>query len=462
MDLPVSRHILVTGPQSLVPASVLSSKQTPAVYTRSKLPFVPLRNRLIFYCLAGLALAGALSLSACNRIRLEHHETVYVAARQMYLHDRVAAVSNRVGEVSNGQPLEVLEHGRRFLKVKTDKNEIGWIEEHAVIDGDLYNEFQKLSDAHKQDPVVAAAVLRDDMYLHLNPGRDTEHFLLLPGNAKVQLLLRATVPKAAPGVGPPRRRPPTTPAAAAGPQSPGKGTAAASSVQGIGTSPRQAPQAPPAAAAPKPTVTSAPLPSQPAAPPAVLEDWWLVRDANGHAGWLLANRMDVDVPDSVGQYAEGQRIVGAYVLTSISDPDAGTPDHQMPEYVMVLSPPRTGLPFDFDQVRVFTWSVKRHRYETAFRIHPVQGYLPVTISRTSERTGTVPAFSFRIAGDSDVAIDTQTGTAHPANLRTINYEMIDTVVRRIGPDVAPIPTGRKAEEKALKASKPAKSAKKKR
>jgi hypothetical protein len=385
-----------------------------------------------------------LLLCGCSRIRPEHHETVYVAARQMYLHDRVAAVSNRVGAVSNGQPLEVLEHGRRFLKVKTQKNEIGWIEDHAVIDSDLYNEFQKLADAHKQDPVVASAVLRDDMYLHLNPGRDTEHFLLLPGNAKVQLLVRATVPKTAPGAGPAHRRPPAPPA-----QSSGQGSGAAA--------PRPASQSPPAA---KATATSAPV--VPDAPPPILEDWWLVRDAEGHAGWLLGSRMDVDVPDSVAQYAEGQRIIGAYVLTKITDADAGTPDHQMPEYVMALSPPKAGLPFDFDQVRVFTWSVKRHRYETAFRIHPIQGYLPVTISRVSEKSGTVPAFSFRVSTDSDVAIDTQTGTAHPANLRTINYEMVDTVVRRIGPDLAPIPTGRKAEEKALKASKAPKSAKKKR
>ena len=367
---------------------------------------------------------------------------VYVSARQMYLHDRVAAVSNRVGEVTNGQPLEVLEHGRRFLKVKTQKNEIGWIEDHAVIDSELYNEFQKLADAHKQDPVVAGAVLRDDMYLHLSPGRDTEHFLLLPGNAKVQLLARATVPKAAPGAGPAHRPP-------AG--QPGSGSA----------QPSGAPARQPVALPPKPTATSTPVAGAPTAPPPILEDWWLARDANGHAGWLLASRMDVDVPDSVAQYAEGQRIIGAYVLTTITDSDASTPDHQMPEYVMVLSPPKNGLPFDFDQVRVFTWSVKRHRYETAFRIHPIQGYLPVTVSRVSERTGAVPAFSFRVTADSDVAIDAQTGTAHPANLRTINYEMVDTVVRRIGPDLAPIPTGRKAEERALKASEPSKSPKKK-
>ncbi len=414
------------------------------MFTRSKLSFISARHRLILSIFGGLLVSGVLLLCGCSRLRQEHHEIVYVAARQMYLHDRVAAVSNRVGAVSNGQPLEVLEHGRRFLKVKTQKNEIGWIEDHAVIDSDLYNEFQKLSDAHKQDPVVASAVLRDDMYLHLTPGRDTEHFLLLPGNAKVQLLARATVPKTAPGAGPARRRltPPPAPSS-------GQGSGAAA--------PKPVSKSP---APPKATATSAPV--APEAPPPILEDWWLVRDAEGHDGWLLGSRMDVDVPDSVAQYAEGQRIIGAYVLTKITDSEASTPDHQMPEYVMALSPPKAGLPFDFDQVRVFTWSVKRHRYETAFRIHPIQGYLPVTISRVSEKSGSVPAFSFRVSADSDVTIDTQTGTAHPANLRTINYEMVDTVVRRIGPDLAPIPTGRKAEEKALKASKGSKSAKKKR
>jgi hypothetical protein len=280
----------------------------------------------------------------------------------------------------------------------------------------------------------------------LTPGRNTEHFLLLPGNAKVQLLTRATVPKAAPGSRPVRRSPALA-SSAAGSAPKGKGT-------GSSTSP-VAPTNPP-----KTVETSMRAPGEPAPVPLKLEDWWLVRDGSGHAGWLLSSRIDVDVPDSVAQYAEGQHIVGAYVLTKITDPEADTPDHQVPEYVMVLSPPTAGLPFDFDQVRVFTWSVKRHRYETAFRIRPIQGYLPVTISTANERTGAVPAFSFRISGDDNIAIDTETGTPHPANLRTINYEMLDTVVRRIGPDLGPIPTSRKAEQKALKASRPAKGKKK--
>ncbi len=303
-------------------------------------------------------------------MRLEHHEMVYVSARQMYLHDRVAPVSNRVAEVTNGQPLEVLEHGRRFLKVKTQKNEIGWIEEHAVIDSKLYGQFEQLADKHKGDPVVATGVLRDDLYLHLDPGRDTEHFFLLSGNAKVQLLARASVPKTVPGE---HRRPATPPAGAAT-----SGTPQESHPATAASSP---------ATPPRPTTTSTPVPGQPEPPPPLLEDWSLVRDGSGHAGWVLFNRLDIDVPDSVAQYAEGQRIVGAYVLTRITDADADTPNHEVQEYVMVLSPPKPGLPFDFDQVRVFTWSVKHHRYETAFRIHPIQGYLPVTISRVAERTG---------------------------------------------------------------------------
>ncbi|KAA6459017.1 SH3 domain-containing protein [Acidobacteria bacterium AB60] len=369
-------------------------------------------------------------LSGCHRFHQENHETVYVAVRQMYLHDRVAAVSNRVGEVTNGQALEVLEHGRRFLKVKTQKNEIGWIEEHAVIDGKSYDDFTQLGQQHKSDPVVATAVVRDDVFLHLSPGRNTQRFILLPANAKVELLVRASVPKTAPGVKAVRK--PVSPPAVAG------------SSAGTGAKPAPTKVADPVAkASPEPAPVEAP----------VMEDWWLVRDAQGRMGWLLGGRMDVDVPDSVGQYAEGQRIVGAYVLTTIHDEDSSAPNHEVPEYVMVLEPPKNGLPYDFDQVRVFTWSVKRHRYETAFRLRPIQGFLPVTIGKEPTKGGTAPSFSFLLGNGQDVAVDPHSGITKPASPRTITYSMIDTVVKRAGSDLAPIPSMHGADEKKDKAAK---------
>ena len=392
-----------------------------------------------------LLLLGLLFASACARFHQEHHDTVYVSARQMYLHDRVAAVSNRVGEVVNGQPLEVLEHGRRFLKVKTAKNEIGWIEERSVIDAKAFQTFEQLGVQHKDDPVVATGVVRDDVYLHLAPGRETERFYLLVANAKIQLLERASIMKTGPGS-----------AQAPKPQAPKAVTAGG----------------PPAAKAPgpgsgaKPAVKSvisakasgaATVPGQPGGVPATepppLEDWWLVRDGQGHAGWLLAGRMDVDVPDEIGTYAEGQRYVGVYVLNKVFDSEATTPNHQVPQYLTVLSPPKSGLPFDFDQVRVYTWSTKHHRYETAFRLHPIKGYLPVRLLPPASNGA--PVFSFQIANGENVSTDAETGIIRPASPRTITYMMIDTQVRRTGADMGPIPVGHleSEKEKAAKAGK---------
>ena len=413
------------------------------MFTQSPILLVPSLRRLGAFLPLLLMLCVLALACGCSRFQHKRHETVYVSVRQMYLHDRVAAVSNRVTEVVNGQPLDVLEHGRRFLKVQTQKNEIGWIEERAVIDSKTFSAFDQLANQHKQDPVVATAVLRDDIYLHILPGRETEHFNLLAGNSKVQLLARASLPKT-PTLGFGQSAKPTVPK----PSLPG-------------TTPASTPASQTAAGQHTPAPASAqPVPGPPEAPPVVMEDWWLVRDAAGHTGWLLAGRVDVDVPDEIGVYAEGQRIVGAYVLTKVIDPQAATPNHEVPEYLTILSPPKAGLPFDFDQVRVFTWNIRHHHYETALRLHPIQGYLPVRATIEPAPGGSVPVFSFQIATGENLTTDPATGIVRPAAPRTIKYMMNGNQFKRIGSDLGPIPYTHSAEAKP-KSSKSAKPAKKK-
>jgi SH3-like domain-containing protein len=345
-----------------------------------------------------MALTAA--VSGCTRLR-EHlkPEMVYVVAKQTYLRDRVAAVSNRVALVSNGQPLEVVEHGRRFLKTKTAKGEVGWIEEHMVIDQATYDQFAALGRQHAHDPVIATGVLRDDLYLHVKPGRETDRFYLLPENEKLQLLIRASVTKPMPP-------------------------------QGLLPAPHPAVNN---AKAKKATVAGE--------PPVPMEDWWLVRDSKGQVGWMLSRRMDVDVPDEIAGYSEGQKIVGAYVLTKVYDSESSLPDKLVPEYVSVTNAYKDGLPYDFDQVRVFTWNTKKHRYETAYRQRNLEGLLPVSVSVSKNLQGQpVPEFSITVATSDAVKVDPPTGVARPADTEVLRYQLESGMVKRVAQPGAPRPT----------------------
>ncbi|HVJ07134.1 MAG TPA: hypothetical protein VM554_02015 [Acidisarcina sp.] len=387
-------------------------------------------------------------LAGCGKFRRHpKNDIVYVMVKQTYLRDRVAALSNRVAPVVNGQRLEIVERGRRFLKVKTEKNEIGWIEERAVIDDTVYEGFQDLRTSHEKDPVIATGVLRDELYAHLTPGRDTARFFLLPEGEKLQLLVRASVPKPqSPLIALPK--PVATPL-------PHKGGKAAGPEAKAGVkktpNPAAAGQASPGQASPGQSATGQAATGQAAtaateAPPPPLEDWWLVRSSQGKVGWLLARRVDVDVPEAIAGYAEGQKIVGSYVLATVQDLEASTPDKMVPEYVTVLNAYKDGLPYDFDQVRVFTWNTKKHRYETAYRQRSLQGFLPIEVGKKAfDNQGPVPYFSFRQATGDQIAVDPATGIAKPGQTETLTFRMDGVMVKRVGPPGQPVVT-RQAEK----------------
>jgi len=334
-------------------------------------------------------LACLFALQGCGRFGPQTpKEYVYVWARGTFLRDRLAAVSNRVAEVVNGQRLQVLERDRHFLKVKTDRNDVGWIDDRAVIDQQVYDKFNEMQKQNAQDPVIGTAVLRDDYWLRDAPGRTSDRFLLVPENERLQLLERASVPRPEP--------PQPLPLPVERP---------VSRVKNAGP---------------------------PQAPPPELEDYWLVRDNAGHVGWIRGRTLDEDVPDAIAGLAEGQKVVGAYVLRKVTDPGAGVPGNQVGEYVAVLAPWKDGLPYDFDQVRVFTWNTRKHRYETAYRERNFAGYLPVTVSHETFDHQEEPVFSFRVASGDKVALDPQTGMVKPGDTVTESFRLEGVIVHRIG------------------------------
>ena len=405
-------------------------------------------------------------LSGCNRLRPQPKtEIVYVLAKETFLRDRVAAVSNRVAMVQNGDRLELLERDRRFLRVKTDKGQIGWIEEHAVVNPDVVSGFEQLKKAQQGDPVVATGVLRDDGYLHLKPGRDTDRYYLLAESDKLQLLLRASVPKA---VGPQASGTSSSIAsvyAASEKKAAEKIHAAHEKVAAEKAENKNPPALaynpppppPPAEGMenPEPVAGGAAPGAIPPAtappPPPAMEDWWLVRDSQGRVGWMMARRIDVDVPDEVAQYAEGQKMVAAYLLRKVYDPGSSFADKQAPEYVTVLNPYQEGLPYDFNQVRVFTWDTRRHRYETAFRQRNLQGYLPVVVtSKTGDKGDPEPTFQITQGIGDSVKIDPDTGVVRPTSTEVSTYVLQDERVRRIGPET---PSAARASAPAANAGK---------
>ena len=123
-----------------------------------------------------------------------------------------------------------------------------------------------------------------------------------------------------------------------------------------------------------------------------MDDWWLVRDQQGRVGWVLAHMVDLDIPLDVAQYAEGQRIQAAFVLNTVQDEEKGT----IPQYLVLLNENKDGIPYDFNQVRVFTWNLKRHRYETGYREHYIIGYFPAKVSSEDfGKEGIMPVFTIR-------------------------------------------------------------------
>jgi len=312
-----------------------------------------------------------------------------VTAPQVNLRDRLAPIYEKKGLVYNGQKVYVLERKKRFLRVRTASGDDGWIEERYTIPAATYEQFEKLSAENASTPAQAHAVARSSLNLHLTPGRDTDHLYQVKEGERLEILKRATAEK-----------PGSAPVAMLQPASMKKG-------------------------------------SPPAGP--VLEDWWLVRDSQKHAGWVLARMVDIDVPMDIAQYAEGQRIVAFFELSSVQDGDK-----KVPQYLVLMTENKDGLPYDFSMARVFTWNLKRHRYETAYRERNLNGVFPVKTGKEDfGKDGNLPVFVLTVLNDQDQPTERK-------------YRMMGVIVKRV------LSPGEEQKQSELRAAKTASGARRSR
>ena len=349
------------------------------------------------------ALLLLLLAPSCRRGQNKVQDVAYVSAPQVNMRDRVSALYNKTGTLKNGERVEVLERNKRFARVRSADGETGWVEQRYLVNEDVYRVFEKLAAENRNAPVQAHGVARATLKMHITPGRDADSLIQLKEGGKLEVLKRATIEK-------------------------------------LQTAPAQATSATPKAAPAREKRGKRGASEEPAIP---MEDWSLARDEQGHTGWVLARMLDMDVPLDVAQYAEGQRIVAYFILNRVhdeeaptgSDEKAGRAPRDVPQYLVLLTEPRDGMPWDYNQARIFTWNLKRHRYETAYRERNLFGVFPVTSgTQAFGKEGVLPVFTLRVK-DED------------GSIREKRYRMNGPIVRRV------MTPEEEAAEKAARAAK---------
>jgi hypothetical protein len=329
--------------------------------------FRPLVSRVSIASTALLLLLISLGgLSGCgnNTSSGGSNEYEYVAVPEASLRDRVATIYNKTGLVHNGERLEVLEHmqNKRFVRVRTPRGEEGWIQERYLADQATFDQFQRLAEQNKNAPAQATAAVEEQAKVHILPGRKTGYLYLLAEKQKVDLLQRQVVKRNAPAPTPAQEE---------------------KSAKDDKNKDKDKD---------KDKEDSDDDDSDKSDQPAILEDWWLVRDQQKRVGWVYGRTLYVDVPDEIAQYSEGQRIVSAFPLNEVQDEGK-----TVKEYVVLFTEAKDGMPFDFNQVRVFTWNTRKHRYETAYRERDLNGVLPVTQGQQDfGKEGTLRTFTLRV------------------------------------------------------------------
>lgn len=291
----------------------------------------------------------------------------YAGPATLNLRKDLASKSALVGTATHGDRLEVLETRRRLVLVRTAQGVTGWTDGNLLLSQTQMDDLQHLADSASKLPSLGAATVFESLNMHTEPSLESPSFFQIPEAGRVDVLGHRATPRtasSAPHAAPVRRV--LTPKKAKGKNS--RRTASSG-------------PAPPLPALPPPPKNwmelsrphVADLPGYVAPQPIAvsLDDWNLVRTRDGKVGWVLARMLNMAIPDEVAQYAEGHRITSYLPLGEVKDQNVMKPNWLW----TTIASGEHGC--DFDSFRVFVWSTRHHRYETAYIERNVTGFFPV-------------------------------------------------------------------------------------
>jgi len=279
----------------------------------------------------------ALAAGGCSSAPPEppRREIAYVRGAAVPLRDQLGPSSASIGSLNNGDEVEVLATRPRWAQVRTAAGRTGWVQSRFLADAAVRERFRALAARSAALPSQGVALLVREANLHLEPGRDAESFYRLAEGQSVEVLAHRVAARASDR----------------------------SAVTGDDDSDE-------ATLPPADVAVQTP------------EDWLLVRDSEGSTGWMLEPSADMNPPFEVGQYREGLRLRAWFVIHRELDDGV-----ERPWYLWATVRRVAGLPYDFDEIRVFVWNPNRDRYETSYRERNLIGFYPIRVGSRETPAG---------------------------------------------------------------------------
>lgn len=318
-----------------------------------------------------LALCAILLLSSCKQGPPEERAigVAYAGPASLILRKELSSRSSATTTIQHGDKVEILETRRRFVRIRTSTGEQGWTDANLLLSSEQMDELKRMFAHVGELPSEGSATVAEALNVHTEPARLAPSFFQIPENGSVEVVGHRVVP---------RNALPTT-AVTAAPPAPVAKKAKAKQAKSAPLIPAPRPPGPPAnwEDISRPRVKDLPGYVPPAAPAgAPTDDWSLVRTKGGKegdskAGWVLSRMLFMSVPDELAQYAEGHRITAYQILGDVQDGDKLKHD-----WIWATISPGVKC-CEFDAIRVFVWSVKRHHYETAYVERNMNGYYPL-------------------------------------------------------------------------------------
>jgi hypothetical protein len=327
--------------------------------------------KAFLFCLA------VLGLSACGPTG-EHEPSfgdAWVAPATLQVRKELTLHAPVSMTLHHGDHVDLLARRRRFIKIRASNGAEGWTDSRLLLSADAMDKFQDLQDRAAAAPSLGRATVLDTVTVHTAPYRQAPALYQIAPKQSVEIIAHQRVQRL-PWDPPPlldelalrpkaskkKKEPPKVPLPPPGPAPAVPDDWLLLSGYPQDRLPGEKPNEPP---------------PEPPAPP-VLDDWTLVRWDATHAGWVLDRLLYLSIPDEVIQYAERARIVAYYEIGSIRDGDVVKP------VWLWASQSAAAREIAFDSLRIFTWSTRRHRWETSWIEHGAQGVGPVTLVRDGQ------------------------------------------------------------------------------